>query len=580
MAPRRKGEEKIERQVTSFEHLLLRLGTGESSEIAAYRKWLESCVPHMAGTVPGGREIAKMAGTYLARHQKKGEDLPFFSPYSIKDLNMFATVMDRNFVVYRHATKVDTDKLQVVADTRLFSTCKFGGPCHHILLRKDGTAYELKDVGKRPIRPMAGSKMGDARTFASPMELALSISPKMRSADKRAVAEGDFLDLRSSSKMLNGLARAVGRPVRLLAVDCTSRFKKREANECPRMWKVHASEQRESMGPEKGPAVDVYLVPWLNTVVGVTDIDSKYFGFASAAGKKPFLNTLQDEVRAKVGKRKAPEENDDDDEEDDDVGKRLRLTPHTRVDDCCSLQVGEEPCDACRQVEDDFVSAKKPPIDSSRGMYNPAKNCTSLLAEAKGLGLCDIFPDLEENLGKANLASVTALDIETLSVELTEGNKSGSRFSDHSAGQQRGGTSTISKHVLFMLGAASFRLKAIDRFSRNGLLWRVNQEGLRYKEFSVTTRKGVPSQSDVHECVAAWLDYMIERRRCTERYKRRLLGPVMEALKLMSAVSDEVTQTDSKNRAPSFSQTIFGRVLARMESLCSEINVVTYNGTK
>jgi hypothetical protein len=213
-------------------------------------------------------------------------------------------------------------------------------------------------------------------------------------------------------------------------------------------------------------------------------------------------------------------------------------------------------------------------------MYNPSKFCSSVLAKLKGLGLCVIFPDLEERLTKVNLASVVALDIETLNVSISDGNKAGSRCSSHPAGGQKGGTEILGRHVLFMMGSAAFKIKALDKWDRSGLLWRSTEEALRYREFRVSTASGVPTQTEVHACVAEWLDYMVHRRKCVSQYKARLLGPILEELRKMRDASDERTEKDPKGRAPPFSASIFGRLLRSLEGLAEEVHVVTYNGTR
>lgn len=569
----------------TFEYLLLKLGTGGNTEVQAYKRWLVSNIPHMAGSVPGGSEIAKAAGTYLEAHRKTGADLPFFSPFDIKELNMYSIVTEKNFVVYKFATEVRTGKLNVVADTRMFSTTKFDGPCHHILLRNDGTAFELPlhELGRKKIVPMIPCKEGTA--FKTPLDLVLHVKGKVSPSDW-ALGKYGFLDIKQKARALDLLAASLEKPVRLMGVDCTSRFKKKDlAKSIPRTWKIHASELAESMGPERGDQMDVYLVADEKQLMGVVNVPASFLGHQSVRGSKPIFSTPQQNVENHVRNRKRREEEEKEKEQEQeedrsDYGKRVRLTAHTRVDDCCNLEVGARQCEACDQATADFKAMKKPPIDSSHYMYNPNKSCTSVLAELKGLGMTVIFPELEENLAKANLASIVALDIETLNVSVSDGSKSGSRCSSHSSGKQRGGVKTLSRHVLFMMGSAAFKIKSLDRWSRKGILWRSTQEALRYREFRVATVDGVPTQTDVHGCVSEWIDYMIHRRTCVERYKRKLLGPVIETLQKMKENSNLKTEKDPKGRAPPFTSTIFGRLLARLESLCVEVNVISYNGNR
>lgn len=580
MAPARRGV-RTEREVRSFEHLLLRLGTGGSSESQAYKRWLVSNVPHMSGSVPGGAEIAKAADVYLAAHRKTGADLPFFSPFDPKELHMYSIVTERNYVVYKFATEVRTTKLHVVADTRMFSTVKFDGPCFHVVLRSDGTAFEIStaELRSKEIVPMICDKMRGSVFWKSPLDLATGLGAESSSSPLEGVG---FLEVKLSARRLDALASALGRPVRLMGADCTSRFKKRDPKRIPKTWKVHAAELAESMGPERGEPLDLYLVAGEDGIVGVTNVPIESLGLKTACGKKPVFSSPQQAVENHIRSRKraGPSGEAEKESEDESVGKRLRLTAHTRVDDCCNLEVGGEQCPACVQASADFDAMRKPPIDSSRYMYNPNKSCTSVLAELKGLGLCQIFPDLEDRLAKANLASIVALDIETLNVSVSDGCKSGSRCSSLSGDRQRGGAKTLSRHVLFMMGSAAFKIKALDRWSRKGILWRTTQEALRYREFRVAATEGVPTQTDVHDCVSEWLDYLSLRRRCVEVYKRRLLEPVVALLRKMNATSDERTERDPKGRAPAFSSTIFGRLLSRLESLCVEVNVITYNGNR
>ena len=564
------------------------MGTDEDNEIRAYKKWLTSNIPHMAGSVPGGAEIAKAADTYFEAHKSTGACLPFFNPFSIKELNLYSIVTERNFVVYKLATKIRTLKLNVVADTRMFSTARFDGPCFHVLLMSDGTGKRLteKELRTSDITPMiCEKKMKGAIKWRSPLELAKKIRPSLSSDNRKRMAKLGFLEIKYSGRKLDEFASVLERPVRLMGVDCTSQFRKQDPKNISPMWRIHATELAESMGPEKGEPIDVYLVAQGDVMFGVTEVSSSFIGIHS--GGKIVVCASQKEVEDRVRSRKRKLEDEkkrmeETEGEDDDQnnGKRLRLTAHKRVDDCCNLEVGGEECEACKEATIGFEGMKKPPIESSHYMYNPNKFCSSLLSELKGLGLCIIFPDLEENLAKANLASIVALDIETLNVSVSDGCKSGTRCSSLRSGGQRGGVKTLSRHVLFMMGTAAFKIKSLDRWSRKGLLWRVTQEALRYNEFRVSTASGVPTQTEVHDCVSEWLDYMILRRKCVERYKRKLLEPIMMMLRKMREVSNGNTQKDQKGRAPPFACTIFGRVLGRLENLCEAVNVITYNGTR
>ena len=595
MAPKTRAVADIRGVIRpSLEEVLLTTGMVEQRPVRAYRRLLDSSVPQAGSTSPGGAEIAKMARVYWKAHAEKGERLPYFQPFEITELNIYANVSGCDFVIYRRVGRADLRcrKLQVVADTRLFSAGHEGTVarrCAHVALDNDG-AWKLSESGLRRsavIEMLPNVSTKDAIVIQRPIDLFAAVGAAPPSPqDARRLAKMSFADLRSDVRVLDGFTRALGRPLRLLAVGCTSRFRRTEAR-APRAVKTQMVEQRSSRAGaalgdtvtlclqartagDGGELVDaIYSPEWSSKLCG-----ARKAGKASAevaVSPKVSLRDAKADARAATPKKPKKERKP----------RPAKISSHVRLDPCC----GPDPddcCEACAQMMEEHAESRRPPVESSQFLYNPQKGGGSFLADARSLGVCDVFPWLEETIFRANLASCSAMDIETLNAPLAPGALSGVTSSLVGPDEVSGGTTALTRHVPFVIGTTSFMWRATRRWSVDELLWRLQGEATKYVEFRVEERDDVPGQSDVARMVESWLGYVETRRRVIAEQKRKVMAPLLDMLRAMEAASKKFEEENPLNtgRNPKFRYSVFGRLLVKAERWCEELKVITYNGSK
>lgn len=564
-------------QQLSFESVLLAASSDGASDLEAYRNLLQSNLPRLSDVTPGSLEISNAADRYMLAHKLAGEKLPFFSPYDVRELNHFSILTGVNFVVYRNVTPLGK-RLLAVASTKLFAGRPLG-QCRKVLLRDDGSSLVLEDVQCMTALPMLNHKhVPQLITYKSPKDLLGCFGLPSDGWDGVS-----FIELRNRSKLLNEFSAALDRPVVLMAVNRSTRFGKTRRNK-PFTYpkpRYEVVEQRATASSDTGDTLTLFL-------------DSDEEGFFACTGLPNVLiakdrakSTKPDFAKAPKRKREDPSVPSEGSDGQAPTKKSREDDEHTvwlshvsRVDDCCSLDLRLKECDACLQMTEEFKALRMPPIESRGWLHNPSKNCSSVLAEARAIGLCSIFPDLEDALRKADLLSCMALDIETLNVPVGEGSTAGSTSMPFGRDDIRGGTSQVTKHVVFVIGCSSFKIGAVLRFTRKGILWRICQESGVYREFRVPTVEGVPDQPDVKKCVSSWLNYALMRRRLVRRYKRRLLAGPLKMLASIRRKGLSHTEKDKKGKKPNFDYTIFGRFEKMLLKLCDSLNVITYNGNK
>lgn len=564
-------------------------GYEEKKPLAAYKKLLRSSVPHAGAVSPGSSEVASSASRYWKDHLRDGAVLPYFSPFSINELNIFANVCGTNFVVYRQTGKRNqkdkTRPLQVVADTRLFSTADMN-KCAHVVISNEG-ARKLSSAGlprARIVQMLPNISDKNVKIYEKPSEILLNAyatcSDEMESAT--------FMDLRSDVRLLDRFSIELGRPVRLLAVNCTSRFRKKEGRS-PRVVRSNTVEQRTSVAGYEHDSEMLTLclqaktLPNGGVVVEAVENMSGEFCGPRQAGQLPIAPVVGKEMvknavafsRAAAATAGAPTNQD------------RKLASQIRLDPCCRKE-DESMCEACLQFDEEYAEGKRPEIGSSPFLYNPKKSAGSFLADAKSLGLCELFPSLEADVFKLNLLSSTSYDIETLSVPIAAtGGTVGAQTSLVKPGEVKGGKSIIKRHVPFCIASTSFKLKGFDKYDVDGMVWRMQKETGVYREFRVKTTNGVPSQSDVAECVSEWLDYLEHRRKMLSRLKKAKLEPVARMLRDLEARSDEFLAKEEqartkskKDKTPSFRFSLFGNLLKKLETFTESINLISYNGSR
>lgn len=575
--------------------MLLTSGYKEKRPLDSYKKLLKSSLPQSSGVSPGSSEISKYSRRYWLNHVQTGARLPYFEAFDINEVNIFANLCECDFVFYRHFGKKNQqeskNQLVVVADTRLFSTnhTKPGLRCVHVLLSNDGA----KKIPKRVIvqarikqmLPNASAK--DVVAFDSPLECLKRAGASCDEQTLEKLEQATFLDLRSDIRLLNLFSRALSRPVRLIAANCTSRFRRVE-NRPPRAVKTNTIEQRMSIsGGDSTEPIVLCLQARTNkdgglAVDALLNVDPSVCG-PRQVGRTPGATAVSGkqvlaEAMNYFGEKKQKEKKQKEKEKGD------CFTSHARRDPCCK-KGSSDLCEACVQLQEEFAESKKPPIESSRKMYNPKKTAGSFLAEARSLGLCELFPWLEEAVIKMNLMSCSAIDIETLNVPVAPTTaESGGQAVLAGADEISGGRSVLTKHVPFVIGTTSFKVKAVKKWQASELVWRLQGEAGRYVEFRVDERSAVPSQSDVSKCVRDWLTYIERRRIIVSQQKRKILEPVITMLRDMAARSDEFQaeedNDEEEENKPNFGFSVFGKLLRRLEQYCEEIWIVSYNGSK
>lgn len=600
----------------SLEEVILTTVYREKKPIRAYRRLLESNVPKASHTSPGSAEIASSADRYWKAHLK-GERLPYFSPFDVSELNIVANITGTDFVIYRQTGRRDSKvrPLVVVADTRLFSLNREAEKTEvvHVVISNEG-ARKLSTYGLRRVRVvqmLPNVSTPGAAVFETPIDLARRLKTDLTEAEETALKDITFLDLRSSMSLLDKFSKTIGRRIRLFAVNCTSRFKRTEAetsNIAMRRIRTQMVEQRSTVICE-GQTVELCLQArtaedgW--KAEAVWNLESEACG-PGKAGKDKMIPAVEgaklvSEARAEALKNEEKNEKKKKSKKEkkrkDREAPMNRAGPQIRRDPCCSLDP-QFSCEACKQMTEEFEEMKKPPILSSLFMYNPQKNTGgSFVAEARSLGLCAIFPWLEDAVFRSDLMSCSAMDLETLNVPVGVGSTSGIKSSLTAPGEVGGGTTVVTRHVPFVIGTTSFKTRHVAKRSANDLLWRLQREAGKYVEFRVPVgTTGVPGQTDVATMVHAWLEYVERRRRIITQVRRKMFARVRVMLKGMARRSrkhlkkleeeelkeaaDNGEPPPAEKRAPSFAFTVYGRLLTKLKRMCESINIVTYNGAK
>ena len=585
----------------SLEEVLLTLGMKERRPITAYKHLLESSVPQAGSSSPGGAEIARMARVYWKAHVKNGEPLPYFQPYEITELNIYANVTGCDFVIYRQAGRLNLRRkqLQIVADTRLFSGNhdRRGRRCSHVVLFNDG-ARKLSDYGLRrcDVKPMLPNSSTKAvEILRKPTRLLAALGVKLTPVEDRDLGEIGFLDLRSDVRLLDRFSRALGRPLRIMAAGCTSRFRKREGDRVHRIRTQMVEQRTSNAGRDRGDEPVIVCLQARTGDEGEMLTDGAYCAQwdaetcgARKAGKASLVPAVspKDVVRAakleaetvKEAKKKKKKKK----KTKKDRPRPSKLSSHIRLDPCCGPGP-DDTCEACEQMKREHEEARRPPVMSSQFLYNPQKGVGSFLAEARSLGLCDLFPWLEDAVFKANLASCSAMDIETLNAPLSPGQLSGVSATLTGPDEISGGSTALTRHVPFAIGTTSFLWKATRKWDVSDLLWRLQGAATKYVQFQVEEADDVPGQSDVIDMVDRWLSYVEARRRVIAGQKRKVFAPAIGMLRDMTARSVEFEQANCRvdgGRNPQFKYSLYGKLLVKLERVCEELNVVTYNGSK
>lgn len=602
------------RDCKSLEEVILTSVFDEKKPIKAYKKLLESNVPKASHTSPGSAEIAKVSASYWHAHLNEGHRLPYFSPFDISELNVFANITNCDIVIYRQTGRRDMKirPLAVVADTRLFSM-NHDNPspkCVHVVISNEG-AKKLNALGlsrARIVQMMPNASSRESVVLEKPIDLAKRIKGVLSESELEELGELTFLKLRQSTLVLENFSKIIGKPIRLFAINCTSRFKKKEMEMKPsdvKRVKCQIVEQRSTVGVSgsDGQTVDICLQARTdgseNTFVvdAVLNLESKTCGPRNAGKDRQIpavegaslVREAQKESKNKKIKKEKPQIDRD--------SMMRKMSPQIRRDPCCSMDP-EHLCDACTQMEDEFREMKKPPIMSSLFTYNPQKSAGgSFIAEAKSLGLCEIFPWLEDSVFKSDLMSCSAMDLETLNVPVGVGSTSGIKSTLTTPGDVGGGSTVVTRHVPFVIGTTSFMTKHVLKRSADQLVWRLQKEAGKYVEFRVEEKIDVPGQSDVAAMVSEWLKYIEKRRRILTQVRRKMFQPVISMLKQMArksnnhlkkmeeedarAAAEEGDQPAPKSkRTPSFAFSIYGKLLKKLQRMCETINIVTYNGAK
>lgn len=574
----------------SAEEVVLTAGFREKRALPAYKKLLNSSVPQSSGITPGSAEISKYSRRYWNQHTDAGAPLPYFEAYDIGELNILANVCECDFVFYRQCgrnNQKDINRpLQIVADTRLFSTnhSKPRARCVHIVISNEGArrlgSHAVTAAKMKPMLPNVSAKQ--AVVFKSPLEFLVALGKKPESTLVERLEAASFLDLRSDFRLLNAFSKALGRQVRLLAANCTSRYKKLEGK-TPRTIKTNMVEQRTSAaaGIDAGAEEPITLCLQARTGSdGTTAVDAVWKLETSSCGpRKAGKKTATAVVSGKETLRNIKDGLEVISAEPE---KQKKLTSHIRRDPCCK-RGSADLCESCVQMEAEFRELRKPAIDSSQFLYNPKKNAgASFISQARSLGLAELFPWLEESVLKMSLMSCSALDIETLNVPISPaGSGAGAEVALTSAAEIGGGITVLTKHVPFVIGTTSFKVKAVEKWSLPELIWRMQRESGRYVEFRVDERCGVPSQTDVARLVRRWLKYVERRRKIVTRVKRKTLEPVIRMLQDMGERSAEFADSlPTTDRRPAFAYSVYGRLLRRAEQFADEYFVSGYNSAK
>jgi hypothetical protein len=560
-------------------------------------------VPKAGSISPGSAEIAKMARKYWDAHVN-GEKLPYCQPFEITELNVYARTSCCDFVIYREVGRktaaATKQKYQVVADTRLFSGVQDAPAvkrrCAHVLLTAGGTAARITEAAlrrRRITQMLPNVSCKEAVAYASPFDLLRGFGAvkKLGAIQARDLAQMTFLDLRSDVRKLDRFSIALGAPVRMLAVNCTSRYRRSDENRAPRSVRSHMTEQRLSKAGGDNGSKAVILCLQARTVAdgsmrvdAVTNCewDSKKCG-ARKAGKEKLVAAMSAKSVLKEARKRAavavavPKPK----KQKKIVVAPEKMAPHVRMDPCC----GKDPfdsCEACAQMKTEHKDARLPPVGSSAHLYHPQKGIGSLLAEARSLGFCVIFPWLEDAIFRCNLVSCSAMDIETLNAPLAPGTLSGASTTLAGPDELSGGTTALTRHVPFVIGTTSFMWKATRTWTVSEMLWRLQGEATKYVEFRVEERDDVPGQNDVTDMVGRWMKYVEDRRRIIAAQKRKLMQPLFSMLRDMERRSNgyEERRSDKDERNPKFRYSVFGQLLVKLGRFCEEINVITYNGSR
>ncbi len=542
-------------------------------------------MPQAGAVSPGGAEVASAAREYWNQHLEKGVKLPYFAAFCIHELNIFANMCGTNFVVYRQVgRRGKSDKtrpLQVVADTTLFSTNAFSARRAHIVIADEG-CRKLNPGGLRRAKiaqmlPNVSEK--NVVTFESPAAV-LSGAGKDCPEELKAA---DFADLRSDVRLLDLFSIELGRPVRLLAINCTTRFRRKEANS-PRKVKANTMEQRTSAagGGPGAEALTLCLQARTScyedgsvTIDAVSNLSNEFCGprMAGHEGVEPAVKkSLVRDVLAEMEtppKKLTP-------------AQKRKVTSHVRLDPCCRRD--ESVCEACLQYEEEYEEAKRPELESSPFLYHPKKSGASFLAEARSLGICELFPWLEKEVFRLNLMSCSTFDLETLNVPIAPaGTAVGSSATLAFPDEVKGGRSILTKHVPFCVGTSSFKIRAVDKWDVDDLVLRMRKEAGVYKMFRVEETVGVPDQHDVSKMVFKWLEYLEHRRKIVSAVKRKRLAPIATMLRDMAARSDEFLAAEGKKegeRTPAFTFTVYGNLLRKLERFTESLYLVSYNGNR
>lgn len=571
----------------TLELLLLRVGFSEYSELKAYKALLRSSIPAFTASCPSTSNIAAMAKVYLDKHSRLGKPLPYFQPYNVTELNLYSSITQTDYVVYRQTgrKRVRNDNrrpLQTVADTRLFSGNPAGSRTAHIVIG-EGAARKLNARGTAGIKvsemlPNVSAK--EVLSFSTPAELLRHLRP-----GREGAYEHSFLAMRDDVAALDEFATAIDRPVRLLAVNCTSRFK-RDEKARPRRVACRLIEQSAS-NCGAGPALAICLQARSTpdgrdfAAEGLINFPVEHCG-PRKAGKSG--GTVTEAVEHKKFRSGDGEEEIDDAEPLPPKPLKRKLACHKRLDPCCRVE-DEGSCEACEQMAAAHKKAKRPPVDSNRFLYNPCKQTRGCLAEARSLGLCNLFPWLEEAIDKCNIMGCTSMDIETLNVLVGSGSSAGSVITMAEADEVAGGTVTLTRHVPFMIGSSSFKCRAVENLSGERMLWSLGKQTSVFRMFTAGCKDQVPDQDEVNKCVSDWLDYILRRRLIVSQRKRKLLRPAIDFLRALEKRSDAFMYggrppKKKKSRNPAFRFSVYGKLLGSLLRLVDTVHVITFNGSK
>lgn len=561
-----------------FEALLLRMAYEERDEVKAYNRLMESSIPKSSITCPGTTNIKKMARVYFGDHQSKGEKLPYFMPFNISELNIFANITRHDFVIYRQCGRRTAKKrpLVVVADTRLFSSNPPGSKCGHVVIEPNGLSRKLCERGKKNMKVsqmMPNVSCKNAEVFDTPDDF---IGKHGSPSDEPFGFS--FLDMKRSIDVLDKFSQLLNRSVRLMAVNCTSRFRRTEKN-APRTVRCVVYQQRTAVCGA-GPPLTLCLQ-------AVTSEDGESFGVQAVSNLPPELCGPRKAGNSEGKARRLFDIKTSDlacEKEEASVEKPERkMTAHTRIDPCC-YKPKEDLCEACQQMSEQHKKGKMPPIETSRFMYNPLKSPGgSVAAEARSLGLFVLFPWLEDALFKMSLISCISMDIETLNVPVGEGSAAGVTTTLTDADEIPGGTVNLTRHVPFVVGSTMFRTSLSADATAESMLRHINSTATEFFYREVVTDGDVPGQEDVSRCVLEWLDEVGRVGQRIAKVKRDMIRPVLELLEGMRDRAEEhLTErgSTSEERFPSFGYSVYGRLLFRLNRLCDNVNVITYNGSK